>query len=356
MVEQQYYYGEIGNLSQQVLIKEYVHLINRFRFNWHPQIELMVVINGSLEACVDGEVYHLEEDDVLLINSNQGHATLLKEPDTYAMVLHLDPVFFDEIREEGKSLRFTCMSEASNRYNDTFSLIRKLSSQLMEALMNDTPQNHFFVKGYTYLLIGTLINTFPPEQIPNQDLQKSRKQDRILKQILKYSERNYSQKITMKELSELTGYNQTYLSTLFKKKIGIGYYEYLTRIRLRHGIHEMNKTSKSILDIALDTGFSDVKSFSAAFKKYFLQTPKQYRKEIEGETSPVIDELVRQYISAPNAVVADKLDFYIKGQEKQSYIYSETEFTLQKHWETTFLSVEAQLDEFYKLMKKTLKR
>lgn len=353
-MEQQYYYGEIGNLSNQVLIKEYVHLINRFRFNWHPQIELMVAVKGSLEACVNGTVYHLEEDDVLLINSNEGHATLLKEPDTYAMVLHLEPSLFDEIREEGKKLCFTCISDRESRYNSNFTAIRGFAAEILITLMMETPFSRYHAKGYANLLIGTLLESFPPEQIFIQDLQKSRKQDRVLKQILKYSEKNYNSKITMNELSELTGYNQTYLSTLFKKKIGIGYYEYLTRIRLRHGIHEMNKTSKTILDIALDTGFSDMKSFSSAFKKYFLQTPQQYRNAIEGETSPVIDELVRQYIPASNPVVKMKLKQYIKEQNQNIPEGLEKNTFQRKKQELIIEGIEEELDLFYNSMKKIL--
>lgn len=304
------YFGEINDPQSRVVLKEYIHEINRFRFNWHPQMELMIVTSGKLEAYVEGSVYEMEEDDVLFINSNQGHATLLKEPGTQAMVLHLDPVIFEEILEEDKSLRFTCISDSFTRYQPEFTELRRLAACIMEELLKEETVASYRVRGYAALLAAQLLSEFQPEQVSNKGLAQNKKQDRAFQQMIKYSEKNYSKKITMEDLSELTGYNKTYLSTLFKKRIGIGYYEYLTRIRLRHGIHEMNKTSKTILEIALETGFADVKSFTLAFKKYFLKTPNQYRSEIEDEKSPVIDELVRQFIPCRNEKASAKMKEY----------------------------------------------
>ena len=351
MSERKYYYGEMNEPQSHIVLKEYVHEINRFRFNWHPQIELMIVTAGCLEACVNGSVHYLEEDDVLLINSNQGHATLLKEPNTHALVIHLDPLMFDEILEDGKNLCFTCMSDSATRYNMEFTEIRRFAAEILNALMKQDSVSAYRARGFIQLLLARLLESFPPEQISSQDLLKNKKQDKVLKQILKYSEKYYDQKITMQELAALTGYNQTYLSTLFKKKTGIGYYEYLTRIRLRHGIHEMNKTSKTILDIALDAGFSDVKAFTLAFKKYFLKTPQQYRSEIQGETSPVIDELVRQYIPAADKGVSDKLEEYMRRPENKMTLTGDLQVLAKQQ---RYKEISGQLDSFYTTVKNIL--
>ena len=345
------YFGEINDPQNHTVLKEYIHEINRFRFNWHPQMELMIVTSGKLEAYVEGSIYEMEEDDVLLINSNQGHATLLKKPGTQAMVLHLDPIIFEEILEEDKSLRFTCISDRSTRYRPEFTELRRLAACIMEELLKEEAAASFRVRGYASLLSAQLLSKFQPEQVSNKGLSQNKKQDRAFQQMVKYSEKNYSKKITMDDLSELTGYNKTYLSTLFKKRIGIGYYEYLTRIRLRHGIHEMNKTSKTILDIALDTGFADVKSFTLAFKKYFLKTPNQYRSEIEDEKSPVIDELVRQFIPCRDERASAKLKEYTGCYLAESKQDEEAENRILDGKNQAVLD---QVEEFYREIKKIL--
>lgn len=351
MPETKYYYGELNEPEKGMVIKEYVHIINRFRFNWHEQMELMIVTSGCLEACVDGAVYYLEEDDLLFINSNQGHATLLKKPGTHALVLHLDPMMFGELVEDGKKLNFHCRSDAATRGRAEFQDLRRLAASILLACVSQEPGAVYRIRGYTQLLLARLAESFPPEQVSCQEPSGNKKQDRVLKQILKYSEKHYNQKITMQDLSELTGYNQTYLSTLFKKKTGIGYYEYLTRIRLRYGIHEMNKTAKTILEIALDVGFSDIKSFTQAFKKYFLKTPQQYRAEIRTETSPVIDQLVREYVPLTDAYVDEKLRSYAEGMERMPPPAPETGAASEVQYRA---EAAKRLDDFYQEMKKIL--
>lgn len=36
----------------------------------------MLVLSGEVEVCVEGNIYNLEEVDLVLINSNEGHASL----------------------------------------------------------------------------------------------------------------------------------------------------------------------------------------------------------------------------------------------------------------------------------------
>lgn len=306
----QFYFGEVNDPQHHMILKGYIHEINRFRFNWHPQLELMLVTSGTLEAYVEGSAWLMEEDDVLLINSNRGHATLLKEPGTQAMVLHLDPLIFEEFFRDNKNFMISCRSDRNIRNQPEFVRIRRLMAGIMGGLLQSDDTGVYRVRGYTSLLAAELIESFPQQEVSDKCLADNKRQDKIMKQIFKYSEKNYSKKITMTDLSELTGYNRTYLSTLFKERIGIGYYEYLTRIRLRHGIHELNKTTKTILDIALDTGFADAKSFTTAFRKYFSKTPNEYRIDIRNEKSPVIDELVRQFIPLGDPVADKKLREY----------------------------------------------
>ena len=60
------------------------------------------------------------------------------------------------------------------------------------------------------------------------------------------------------------------MDTTFKK--------YLTSIRVHHAYQDLMNTDLSILQIALDNGFSDARAFSSAFYSYYGETPLKYRK------------------------------------------------------------------------------
>ena len=56
----------------------------------------MTVLRGVLEVCIDGASHLLRDSDVILIGSNKGHATLARQPESVAMVLHIAPDLFRE--------------------------------------------------------------------------------------------------------------------------------------------------------------------------------------------------------------------------------------------------------------------
>jgi AraC-like DNA-binding protein len=51
-------------------------------------------------------------------------------------------------------------------------------------------------------------------------------------------------------------------------------------MRLGTAIVDLNDTNKSMLDIALDSGFPNIKSFNRAFKEMYKKKPSEYRKMI----------------------------------------------------------------------------
>ena len=49
---------------------EYIYEIGTFHYNWHKDLEILVILKGSVEVCTENKLFFLEEDDVTLINSN----------------------------------------------------------------------------------------------------------------------------------------------------------------------------------------------------------------------------------------------------------------------------------------------
>lgn len=100
---QQFYYSYDKN---NIKLKQYIYKIGSYHYNWHKELELMILLSGEIEVCSDGVRRVLKPGDVILINSNKGHATLAHEPDSIAMVLHLDPEFFHDYYDNGKATLF----------------------------------------------------------------------------------------------------------------------------------------------------------------------------------------------------------------------------------------------------------
>ena len=94
---------------------------------------------------------------------------------------------------------------------------------------------------------------------------------------LEYISENLTEKISLKTLSNVCGYNEQYFLRLFKKTIGITPHKYILNQRIKEAIKLMN-SQKNLSVIAREVGFLDVKSFSRAFKQKYGYAPSKFIK------------------------------------------------------------------------------
>ncbi len=85
--------------------------------------------------------------------------------------------------------------------------------------------------------------------------------------IVRFVEENYRERITFKGAEPPMRIQRNLLSTWFKANIGLNFYDYLMRVRLREATLELCSTDKTILEVAGDNRFGDVKSSISASAK-----------------------------------------------------------------------------------------
>lgn len=120
-----------------------------------------------------------------------------------------------------------------------------------------------------------------------------------LRRIMEYFESNYDQRfpdsvlkakryvddnymradLSLKEVSEHSGYNEKYFCTLFKKRFEVSYSDYVNQLRVSAAKDLLEKSTMRMYEIADAVGYNNVEHFMRVFKKVTGVTPKQYRKE-----------------------------------------------------------------------------
>lgn len=88
-----------------------------------------------------------------------------------------------------------------------------------------------------------------------------------------------NEEITLKRISDSLGYSEFYVSRRFKEISGMQFRDYLRYRKLAFALKDVRDTDKSLLDIALDYGFSSHEAFTRAFKEAYGITPSEYRQK-----------------------------------------------------------------------------
>lgn len=101
-----------------------------------------------------------------------------------------------------------------------------------------------------------------------------------------YLRNNYSQRITLEELSSNFFLSKSYLSRIFKDATGSGIVEYLQHIRIEKACELLTSTTLTITEISNLVGYTDYRFFNKSFKKITGSTAHEYRKNPVNAAAP----------------------------------------------------------------------
>lgn len=95
--------------------------------------------------------------------------------------------------------------------------------------------------------------------------------------VMKYVQMHLHEKITSGQLSQLTGLNYSYLSTLFRKETGMPVTEYISQTKAKTAANMLQFSDYSLSQISEALNYSSYSHFARAFRKYYSVSPKEYR-------------------------------------------------------------------------------
>lgn len=94
---------------------------------------------------------------------------------------------------------------------------------------------------------------------------------------IEYVYEHYHEKLSLCALARHLQINQCYLSSLFRQETGMTFSQFVNQVRVEKSKEYLRQTDNSILDIALEVGFSNQNYFATVFKKFTGMTPNEYR-------------------------------------------------------------------------------
>ncbi len=120
--------------------------------------------------------------------------------------------------------------------------------------------------------------------------------------------------VTLSALAQGLGYSEFHFSRKFREIAGMQFRDYLRYRRLAFALKDLRDTDRSILEIAVDFGFSSHEAFTRAFRDTYGITPNEYRKK----PVPVV---LRTVIKPFDCYLLDKGEIHMVNSSKDVKIY-----------------------------------
>ena len=237
--------------------------------HWHNSIEITYVVNGTKIQNMEGKHIVADKGTLLLVNSGVSHDVDVKQG-LEGIVLLLDRNYIDYYCPQVINKRFDL-----NKNNEAK---QKITECLLQAVAEKHRNNQIKCTIEILKIIDILVTDLLDYNYYVQEKHDDEVYEMIIS-IAEYLDYNYQKKITLDNLATITNYNKTYLSATFKKKIGVTIFEYLRNVRLQHCLDDLKYSDESIVNIALNNGFSNIQVFNRTFKELFNMTPKEYREK-----------------------------------------------------------------------------
>ncbi|WP_339248332.1 AraC family transcriptional regulator [Paenibacillus sp. FSL F4-0243] len=252
-----------------------------FLAHWHNDLEIVYVFEGSIRMGINSETRILKARDMAICSSGDIHYYDSKDSSSKIMMVIFNPSLIGFPGGWPLNVRLTSPFMEKRAIREEEVRINNRLSQILQELMDEYNQKLEYheqvIIGLLHEWSGLILRHVPLDKINPQKDKRRITNMKIMQGVLEYLDVNYMHPITLADAARQANMSLFYFSRFFKSLSGMSYIAYLSNIRVNQAEQLLLTTDKSILDIALECGFTNIRTFNRVFKQIKQRTPSELR-------------------------------------------------------------------------------
>lgn len=244
--------------------------------HYHREMEIIYLREGNTHIGMNNRTYSCHKGDLIICQSGDMHYNNVQNEENVLDFIIFDPSVLNKVYSNQKSiqtvatakeLRDTGMDKICNEMFHTVHHELKYQEEDYDLLIQFCLAE-FWVKYTRYF--GR-----PKELSDNQPFHTSISK---LEKLMDYIDANYANEITLTQAAQIMGYEPCHCSKVFKKLTGVNFTEYVNNVKIGKAIEKIRNSGTSMTEIAMESGFNNIRTFNRVFKNITHMTPTEFVK------------------------------------------------------------------------------
>lgn len=251
----------------------------------YASFNFMFLLKGSATVQIGKEFVNLMPHDFIVFNIFEIHQFVSVSPDARFLLLMVSEQYLHIAVPEIFSCVFSSHGVHAENDKDTYEYFCREFGQFIYHHTVHSPGSHLQCLNH----IGNLLLYSITHMTSKLSANTVQKPDERIYHALNYIAQNYTSDLSLNLVAEQVGVHPQYFSRYFKQHIGISLTEYINHLRIVNSLSGVLNSDDSLLNIALNSGYNNYKTYSIAFKKVFHMTPTEMRSNRQNQNQQVFD-------------------------------------------------------------------
>lgn len=240
--------------------------------HWHRSLEVIIPKINSTEAWIEGNLYYVNPNQFLIVNSKEVHRCRSKviNQKYFGYALQINYEFLKSLFDDIDAFYFDtiCTNETE---------VLDILNQIIDIYFSNDNLKNIQMMGLVYELMYTLLSKHCHLKSEGYSIQSEKQKDRLV-EILTYIDDECDHITDIKSIAEHFNLSYGYIANLFKTYLHTTIHDVLNQARIKRIENELITTDKSITEIYTTHGYTNSKSFYHEFAKFHDITPNAYRR------------------------------------------------------------------------------
>ncbi len=252
-----------------------------YPFHWHNAVEIIMPLRNNFFVSTNERKFSMQERDILIIPPGELHS--MTAPDEgQRIIFQCNNSMLGDI--DALSSLTSVLTETIFINSTSDDTLKTKSKKIMLDIYDEYFSHSELSEIKIYLKLLELFVTVRESQISEQKNQLRCTSEKMFEynerfnSVIKYIDKNYMYEITLDKLASIAGYSRYHFSRIFKQYSGLSYVTYINKTRINAAMKLLMDPSKSITEVAMNSGFSSITSFNRAFKEIKHCTPSEFKK------------------------------------------------------------------------------